>query len=116
LRSDNHGLPAAKNLGIAQTTGPYVCTLDADDKLDPTFLDKSVRALDADPSVAFVSHWLRTFGDETQEWTPTRCDFPALLDVNTVNGAALVRRQALEAVGGFDESMRDGCEDWDFWI
>src|SRR4029079_4230267 len=39
-----------------------------------------------------------------------------LLDMNTVNGAALVRRTALEAVNGFDETMRDGCEDWDVWI
>jgi hypothetical protein len=72
--------------------------------------------LDAEPAVAFVSHWVRTFGDEEGEWKPTSCDFPALLDVNTVNGAALVRRSALEAAGGFDESMRDGCEDWDLWI
>jgi glycosyltransferase involved in cell wall biosynthesis len=116
IRSENRGLPAAKNLGLAQTTGPYVCMLDADDRLDPALLEKSVAALDGDPSVAFVSHWLRTFGDETWEWKPTRCDAPSLLDVNTVNGAALVRRTALEAVGGFDESMRDGCEDWDLWI
>src|SRR5262249_36037183 len=58
----------------------------------------------------------RTFGDETGDWTPARCDFPALLDTNTVNGAALVRRTALDAVGRFDESWRNGCEDWDLWI
>src|SRR6185312_10573104 len=23
---------------------------------------------------------------------------------------------AFEAVGGYDESMREGCEDWDFWL
>ena len=114
--NETRRLPAAKNLGLAHTTGPYVCMLDADDRLDPCLLEKSVAALDGDSSIAFVSHWLRTFGDEVWEWTPTRCDAPALLDVNTVNGAALVRRSALDAVGGFDESMRDGCEDWDVWI
>jgi glycosyltransferase involved in cell wall biosynthesis len=116
VRSNNCGLPAAKNLGLAHTTGPYVCMLDADDRLEPTLLEKSVAALDTDPSIAFVSHWLRTFGDEVWEWTPASCDASALLDANTVNGAALVRRSALEAVGGFDESMREGCEDWDIWI
>jgi hypothetical protein len=63
-----------------------------------------------------VSHWLRAFGDETWDWTPERCDFPALLDANTVNGASPVRRRALVDAGLFDESMRDGCEDWDLWI
>src|SRR5437867_457309 len=57
VRSPNRGLPAAKNLGLAETTGPYVCMLDADDRLDPQLLAKSVAALDGDPSVAFVSHW-----------------------------------------------------------
>ena len=116
LRSSNRGLSAARNLGIAHTTGSYICALDADDLLEPTMLEKSVAALDDDPSIAFVSHWFRTFGDETWEWTPTRCDFPALLHENTVNGASLVRRSALEAVGGFDETFQDGCEDWDLWI
>ena len=114
--TENRGLPSAKNFGLTQTSGAYVCMLDADDKLAPQFLEKSIAALDDDPSLSFVSHWFRTFGDEVWEWTPTSCDFPTLLDTNTVNGAALVRRSALEAVGGFDETMRDGCEDWDVWI
>lgn len=116
IRSENKGLPAAKNLGIANTTGRYICALDADDRLEPTMLEKSVAALEAEPTVAFVSHWLRYFGDATGDWTPADCGFPALLDVNTVNGAALVRRTAVDAVGGYDETFRSGCEDWDFWI
>ena len=92
------------------------CALDADDKLAPTWFEKAVSVLDERPEVAFVSHWLETFGDEHWIWKPERCDLPALLARNAVNGAALVRRSAFEAVGGYDESMRDGCEDWDFWL
>lgn len=116
IRTDNRGLSAAKNTGAARTTGKYLCMLDADDRLDPRYMALSVAALDQDETLAFASHWLRTFGEEEKDWTPAACDFPALLDLNTVNGAALVRREALNAVGGFDESMREGCEDWDFWI
>ena len=116
VRSENRGVPGAKNLGVSLTTGPYLCTLDADDRLEPEMLRKSVAALDDDPSIAFVSHWRRCFGDETGEWTPASCAFPALLDMNTVNGAALVRRAALEAVGGYDDDFRDGYEDWDLWV
>jgi len=116
LRTENRGLSAARNTGAANTTGKYICMLDADDRLDSRYMQMSVTALDSDPSISFVSHWCRVFGDEAYDWKPDRCDFPTLLDVNTVNGAALVRRSALEAVGGFDESMRTGCEDWDLWI
>ena len=116
LRTENRGLSATKNTGIAKTTGRYLCMLDADDRLDPRYMEASLAALEADPSLAFASHWLRYFGDQGGDWTPASCDFPALLDMNTVNGSALVRREAIEAVGGFDEAMTSGCEDWDLWI
>src|SRR5262245_25793619 len=63
IRIDNRGLPGARNEGIRHTTGPYLCALDADDRLAPTYFEKAVAILDRDPSVAFVSHWLRTFGE-----------------------------------------------------
>jgi glycosyltransferase involved in cell wall biosynthesis len=116
LRIANRGLPGARNAGIREAKGEFVCCLDSDDVLEPTLLEKSIALLDARPDVTFVSHWLRTFGDESWEWTPERCDFPALLDANTVNGAAPVRRQALLDAGLFDETMTGGCEDWDLWI
>ena len=116
LRTANHGLSAARNAGIAASGGELVCCLDADDRLAPQWLERGVALLDADPALSFASHWLRTFGDEAWTWQPERSDLAALLDVNTLNGAALIRRSAALAVGGFDESMRDGCEDWEFWI
>jgi len=117
VRIENRGLPGARNEGIRQTTGRYVCALDADDRLERTYFEKAVAVLDENPSIAFVSHWLRTFGEgEHGDWTPGSADFPDLLDRNTVNGAALVRRDALLAAGLFDETMRQGCEDWDLWI
>jgi glycosyltransferase involved in cell wall biosynthesis len=117
VRIDNRGLPGARNEGIRRTTGDYVCALDADDRLERTYFEKAVAVLDENPSIAFVSHWLRTFGEGNHEdWTPRSAAFPDLLDRNTVNGAALVRRDALLAAGLFDETMRQGCEDWDLWI
>jgi GT2 family glycosyltransferase len=116
LRTENRGLPAARNLAARHASGSLFCALDADDRLAPAWFEKGVAALDADPKLAFVSHWLQAFGDETWTWTPASCDLPALLARNTVNGAALVRRDAFTTVGGYDESMREGCEDWDLWL
>jgi glycosyltransferase involved in cell wall biosynthesis len=82
VRTDNRGLSAARNMGVASTHAPYVCTVDADDILLPELFEKSL----------------------------------ARLDANAVNGAAVVRRSIVAAAGGWDETMRDGCEDWDFWI
>ena len=116
LTTANRGLPGARNFAARHAAGEFYCALDADDKLAPTWFEQAVRVLDQQPAVAFVSHWLETFGDERWTWTPERCDLPALLARNAVNGAALVRRQAFDAVGGYDEAMTEGCEDWDLWL
>ena len=113
----HQGLAHARNTGIAEAEGTYVCALDADDRLDPEFLTKTVAALDADDSLTFVSTWLRAFGDEEWDWTPERCDLQSLLSENTVLTAALVRREALLAIGGYDVGMPvQGDEDWDLWL
>ena len=117
LRSDvNLGLPAARNLGIRATSGAYVCCVDADDVLEPAWLERASDVLRDRADVAFVTHWLKAFGDQQWDWTPQRCDLVTLLDANSVNGAALVRREVIEDVGLFDPAMRAGCEDWDLWI
>jgi len=116
LHTDNRGLSAARNLGISHARGEYVSCLDADDRFELDWLERAVAHLDTNPNIAFVSHWLRAFGDEEWEWTPGRGDLAALLDQNVFNGAALFRRRLVDLVGGFDESMRAGCEDWEFWI
>ena len=99
IRAAHDGLAAARNLGVARATGEFICALDADDRLEPTYLSKAVARLDADPSVTFVSSWLRTFGDEHWDWTPERCDLPTLLWEDTVLTAALVRRDAVGVAG-----------------
>lgn len=116
VHSERRGLPGARNLGVARSRGRYLCMVDADDLLEPTYLERSLHALERQPELAFASHWLRTFGDEVVDWTPTDCSLPALLHANTLNGAALLRRDVFERIGGFDETFTDGCEDWEFWI
>ena len=117
VRTENRGLAAARNLGITLSRGDYLCALDADDRLAPTYFEKAARLLDDDPSLTFVSSWLETFGDEVWVWKQDRCDLATLLGECTVSTAALVRAAALRTVGGYDERMpHPGYEDWDLWI
>jgi glycosyltransferase involved in cell wall biosynthesis len=117
IRAPHEGVSAARNRGLAATTAPYVCALDADDRLEPTYLEKAVARLDADPSITFVSCWLRAFGEEQWEWRPERCDLPSLLWEDTVLTASLVRRDAVVGAGGYDTRMPvQGAEDWDLWL
>jgi cellulose synthase/poly-beta-1,6-N-acetylglucosamine synthase-like glycosyltransferase/SAM-dependent methyltransferase len=117
IRTENRGLARARNLGIEQARGRYVSCLDADDLLDPGFLEKAVAALDAQPHLGFASCWLTAFGESSFTWTPESCDFPVLLSECTVCTAALQRRDAVLAAGGYDPGMPlPGYEDWDLAI
>lgn len=117
IRIAHAGVAAARNVGIANTTGEYLCAMDADDRFESSYLAKAVPVLDGDPSVTFVSCWLRTFGDEAWEWKPERCDLPTLLWEDTVLTASLVRREAVLAIGGYDTAMPvQGDDDWDLWL
>src|SRR5207247_3884306 len=90
---------------------------DADDRLDRTYFEKTLRILENEPDIAFVSTWVQAFGEEKWFWKRDRCDLIKLLAECTVNGSALVRRSAVLAVGGYDGRMgAQGDEDWDLWI
>ena len=117
VRAPHRGVSAARNAGVAHARGEYLCFLDADDLLEPAFLERTVALLDADPTLTFVSTWLYTFGAEEWLWQPERCDLVALLAEDTVLTASPVRRDAVVAYGGFDEAMPEqGYEDWDLWL
>lgn len=125
IHQDNQGLPAARNRGAAEAArlwAPrYLVFLDADDFVRPTFirtlraaLEDETAAGSDDASHAYCQEELIELGTGT--WRVPEWD-PLLLTVTNLHPVtALVRRDRFEAVGGFDETMRDGYEDWDFWL
>ena len=112
----NVGLPGARNRGIAAARGEYVVTLDADDELAPRYVEKLAGVLDADDSKAFAHCWARIFGDFQAIWATRPFNRFQLLLSNSVVGCVMLRKTAWEAVGGYDEKMLEGNEDWDLWI
>jgi glycosyltransferase involved in cell wall biosynthesis len=116
IRQSNSGLPGARNAGIRVARGEFVVTLDADDMLAPTYLESMVAALESDPDAAYAHCWAELFGDVHSIWA-TRPPNPFQLFMsNSVVGCVTLRKSAWEEVGGYDESMRKGNEDWDLWI
>ncbi|MGI9666557.1 MAG: glycosyltransferase family 2 protein, partial [Acidimicrobiia bacterium] len=115
-RQENKGLSAARNAGISATSSKYIVPLDADDLVDPGFLAALVGRLEADPGVGYAHCWARLFGDLDAVWATRPVNPYQLLLSNSVVGCVLMRRDAWELVGGYDESMKNGNEDWDLWI
>lgn len=113
---ENRGLAAARNTGMVEARTPLVLQLDADDLIDPTFIEKAVWALQGHPEWAFVNAWVVAFGAKTYAWRlgfERREDF---LSENQTVSIAVIRREVDRAIGGHDESIRGGLEDWDYWL
>src|SRR5574337_107221 len=129
------GVSRARNVGMAQSRGDLLAFLDADDVWFPGKLQAQVRYFDAHPDVGVVFgkfiRWQALSGREfvpasslihdashlncaTPErsgWLYARLLGGLLVGMNT----AVVRRTVYEAIGGFNEALRQG-EDYDFWL
>ncbi len=116
LHQDNAGLPAARNTGIRASRGEFIVPLDADDELLPNYLSRMVETLDADPHAAFAHCWAELFGDVNWVWATRPYNPYTELLTNSVLQTATMRRAAWDEVGGYDETMLGGNEDWELWI
>ena len=115
LEQANLGLPAARNAGIRVAGGRFVLPLDADDLLDRRYVAECVAAM-SPPDPAFVYSDCSVFGERHYADALPEYNLYNLLDRNFLTYAALIRKDDWELAGGYDESMRLGYEDWEFWL
>ena len=116
VRQNNGGTAAARNTGVDHSKGRYICLLDHDDMLEPTYLEKCAWFLDSNPEFAFCNSYSVVFGEQEFLWTTGYERGKAFLQANSGPPISVVRRTAYEAAGGFDETIRILYEDWDFWL
>lgn len=110
VRDPAHGLAHARNLGIQVATGQMLVTLDADDELDPTYIEKVLPlTIGAGPHIIIATDLQEFDGQEghltldddmlARGYTPQICMFS---------------KKLWEAVGGYDDGSP--VEDWAFWL
>jgi glycosyltransferase involved in cell wall biosynthesis len=118
LYKQNGGLSSARNAGINVAKGDYILTLDADDKYEKTFLSKGVEILNNNKKIGIVSSWgYRFVGTVYSElFKPDGKNLDDFLFKNAAIGTSLFRKQCWLEVNGYDETMKNGYEDWEFYI
>jgi len=115
VRKANGGLSSARNAGFAAAQGSYVLPLDADDEIAPDMLARSVAALESSPEAGYAFAQIEVFGDECGIVRKTWNLFEQLA-TNQLPYCLLMRRSVWADTGGYDETMREGYEDWEFNI
>lgn len=107
-----------RNFGISEARGRYICCLDADDRIQPTYLEVAVFLAETYgydvvyPSVQF-------FGNSEAAWVLDDASFPEIAEENQISTVALFRREAWREAGGYrDWGKGDShvAEDWEFWV
>ncbi|HEY2830573.1 MAG TPA: glycosyltransferase family 2 protein, partial [Thermoanaerobaculia bacterium] len=115
IEQPSSGLSAARNAGIAASSGEYFLPLDADNRLLPGFAQEAVRVLDADAAAGVAYGDRREFGARSGEVVQREFDLSRMLWSNYIDACAVVRRALWVETGGYDPARRD-WEDWDFWL
>lgn len=124
LRNDrNLERGASRNRGIEASTGRFILFLDDDDLLPPGALERLVHPLASDASLDLVIGGELRFDDERQRQRAPhprrRCRIDLFSNVyagwTPGLGCVLFRREHVERVGGWDETLRV-AEDQDLYL
>ncbi len=114
--TEQKGVSHARNLAVSLAKGQFIMPVDADDKIAPDYLEKAMRVMEQKPDVKVVYCDAGLFGASAGQWSLPPYSFKGLLTENSIFCTALFRKSDFIKAGGYNENMKEGFEDWDFWI
>lgn len=115
IHQENRGLAGARNRGFGEAAADLILPLDCDDWLAPEFLADAYAKLQSTPEKCFVFADLALEGEAGGILKKPFNLFEQLF-FNQLPYCMLIPKSAWQAIGGYDETMRLGYEDWEFNI
>lgn len=117
LRVDHRHSQRARHSGFLATKSDVVCFLDADDRLDPRYLEEGMSRFDTS-RIGIVYSDVRYFGGEAgRSHYPKTFDRGRLARQNYLHSGSLVLREALVLSQGLEAATDDRfvLQDWLLW-
>jgi glycosyltransferase involved in cell wall biosynthesis len=115
VRQDNAGASAARNTGLRLVDTPYALVLDADDVLPRDAIVRLRAALEDDPRAGYAYGHIEFFGGASGVMRFPPFDPWRLMFRHIVGPTALMRREVVQATGGYDVDFPH-YEDWEIWL
>jgi glycosyltransferase involved in cell wall biosynthesis len=101
FRTGDTGPIASLNEGIERARGMYITVLDADDRFEPSFLERTYSVIQKRTEVDFVyTDYYEITSDGKKKYVDTSEDL-----FQTVAAGIIFNKEAIEAIGGYDETL-----------
>jgi len=130
----NVGMCTVFNIALEQAKGKYIARIDSDDFWEPGKLARQYEYMESNPNCGATFTWVRVIDENEQEVPTTKCEGRDK-NFNTENRtraqwlrtfffegcrvchpSAMIRREALEKVGGKYNYIYRQIQDLDLWI
>ena len=128
VKQDNAGVSTARNRGVAESTAPYICFLDADDWWEPTFLEEMARVIERHPNAGIYGTSYYIVKNGKKRIAPIGVDngfgegeinycrvYAKTLCMPLLTSAVCMPRTVFEEHGGFPIDVKLG-EDFLLWV
>lgn len=118
ISQENKGQSTARNVGIRESKGEYILALDSDDYFEPTFCEKAIDIFNKTDDAMIVTCQANLIFDNglVDIYIPKGGTVSAFMYDNSALGTSMFKKKDWSFYGGYDESMRNGFEDWEFFI
>jgi glycosyltransferase involved in cell wall biosynthesis len=118
ITQENQGQSTARNRGIEAANGDYILVLDSDDFFEPTFCEKAITVFKNNLDSKLVSCQANLIfeNNKTTLFKPIGGTVKNFLFSNAALGTSMFKKEDWNNCGRYDETMKKGFEDWEFFI
>jgi glycosyltransferase involved in cell wall biosynthesis len=118
ITQENYGQSKARNIGIEAANGNYILVLDSDDYIEPTFCEKACTIFKNNLDLKLVSCQANLISEsnKTMLFKPAGGTIKDFLFSNAALGTSMFKKDDWNNSGRYDETMKKGFEDWEFFI
>ena len=124
IHQQNSGVSTARNNGVAEAHGDYICFLDADDWWSPSFLERMDDFINKYPDAGIYGTNYYCVKNSREKISVTIAEtgyinycrvYAEKLQMPLWTGAVCVSKKIFDEFGGFNPKLKLG-EDFDLWI